>query len=80
MRSAKRAVRHPLARSVCVGPHDPITHFGGAVTVLEISTVGADVFFAADRAQEVVELVDEGVLRSPSCSTNTATAISSCRS
>ena len=42
--------------------HDRVAHLGGAVAVLERGAVRGDVAVVADRGQQVVELVHEGVL------------------
>src|SRR5689334_11026693 len=53
---------HRLACAGRGGPRDRVAHLGGAVAVLEVRAVGADAAAGRDRVQEVMELVDEGVL------------------
>src|SRR5665647_3784050 len=44
------------------GADDRVAHLGGAVAVLERRAVRSDIGVLDDRGQEVVDLVDEGVL------------------
>src|SRR3981081_814088 len=56
------AVCQALAGAARRGSGDRLADLGGAVTVLEVGTVGANRTAVADRAQQVVELMHEGVL------------------
>jgi hypothetical protein len=56
------AVGDRLARPARGGAQHGVAHLGGAVAVLERGAVGGDVGVVADGGEQVVQLVDEGVL------------------